>query len=164
VSKRIGRFEQADGGTLFLDEIAELPMALQAKLLRAIQEKTIERLGSNQQVTVDFRLITASALDLGALAASGKFRDESPLGWTDMILFRECLSPVAHARFGDRLRLAARSSRLGEQNSENFYPACASREERSTFSPELFRDVNGSKVNLWISVERFHANPETVCD
>jgi len=76
VSRRIGRFEQADGGTLFLDEIGELPMALQAKLLRAIQEKTIERLGSNQQVTVDFRLITATALDLGTLAASGKFRDD----------------------------------------------------------------------------------------
>ena len=76
LSRRIGRFEQADGGTLFLDEIAELPMALQAKLLRAIQEKTIERLGSNQQVTVDFRLITATALDLGTLAASGKFRDD----------------------------------------------------------------------------------------
>jgi len=76
LSRRIGRFELADGGTLFLDEIAELPMALQAKLLRAIQEKTVERLGSNQQVTVDFRLITATALDLGTLAASGKFRDD----------------------------------------------------------------------------------------
>jgi two-component system response regulator AtoC len=76
VSRRIGRFEQANGGTLFLDEIAELPLALQAKLLRAIQEKTIERLGSNQQVSVDFRLITATAHDLGTLASSGKFRDD----------------------------------------------------------------------------------------
>ena len=56
VSKRTGRFEQANGGTLFLDEIAEVPVALQAKLLRAIQEKTIERLGSNQPIPVDFRL------------------------------------------------------------------------------------------------------------
>jgi two-component system response regulator AtoC len=76
VCRRVGRFEHADGGTLFLDEVAELPLALQAKLLRAIQEKTIERLGSNQQVPVDFRLITATAQDLGGLVASGKFRED----------------------------------------------------------------------------------------
>ena len=76
VSKRTGRFEQANGGTLFLDEIAELPLALQAKLLRAIQEKTIERLGSNQPIPVDFRLITATAQDLGGLVVAGKFRED----------------------------------------------------------------------------------------
>ena len=76
VSKRMGRFEQANGGTLFLDEIAELPLALQAKLLRAIQEKTIERLGGNQPIPVDFRLITATAQDLGGLVAAGKFRED----------------------------------------------------------------------------------------
>ena len=76
VSKRTGRFEQANGGTLFLDEIAELPLALQAKLLRAIQEKTIERLGSNQPIPVDFRLITATAQDLGGLVVGGKFRED----------------------------------------------------------------------------------------
>jgi two-component system, NtrC family, response regulator AtoC len=76
VSKRIGRFEQAHGGTLFLDEIAELPMALQAKLLRAIQEKRIERLGSNQELSVDFRLITATAQDLSGLVVAGKFRED----------------------------------------------------------------------------------------
>lgn len=76
VSRRIGRFERAQGGTLFLDEVAELPLALQPKLLRAIQEKTIERLGSSQQIPVDFRLITATAQDLGGLTASGKFRED----------------------------------------------------------------------------------------
>jgi DNA-binding NtrC family response regulator len=76
VTRRVGRFEQANGGASFLDEIAELPLALQAKLLRAIQEKTIERLGSNQQVPVDFRLITATARDLGGLVATGKFRED----------------------------------------------------------------------------------------
>jgi two-component system response regulator AtoC len=76
ISKRVGRFEQASGGTLFLDEIAELPLGLQAKLLRAIQEKTIERLGSNQQIPVNFRLVTATAQDLGSLVVSGKFRED----------------------------------------------------------------------------------------
>jgi len=76
LSKRIGRFEQAQRGTLFLDEIAELPLSLQAKLLRAVQEKTIERLGSGQQIPVDFRLIAATAQDLGSLVVESKFRED----------------------------------------------------------------------------------------
>jgi DNA-binding NtrC family response regulator len=76
VSRRIGRFEQADKGTVFLDEVAELSSALQAKLLRVIQERTIERLGSNVALNVDFRLVAATAQDLGGAVASGKFRED----------------------------------------------------------------------------------------
>jgi DNA-binding NtrC family response regulator len=76
VSRRVGRFEQADKGTVFLDEVAELSPALQAKLLRVIQERTIERLGSNAPVSVDFRLIAATAQDLAAAVGSGKFRED----------------------------------------------------------------------------------------
>jgi DNA-binding NtrC family response regulator len=76
IARRIGRFEQADKGTVFLDEIAELSPALQAKLLRVIQERTIERLGSNTPLTVDFRLIAATAQDLASAVASGKFRED----------------------------------------------------------------------------------------
>jgi len=76
VSRRIGRFEQADKGTVFLDEISELSPALQAKLLRVIQERTIERLGSNIPIGVDFRLIAATAQDLTAMVAAGKFRED----------------------------------------------------------------------------------------
>jgi two-component system, NtrC family, response regulator AtoC len=76
VSRRIGRFEQADKGTIFLDEVAELSPALQAKLLRVIQERTIERLGSNVPITVDFRLIAATAQDLAGAVAAGKFRED----------------------------------------------------------------------------------------
>ena len=76
VARRIGRFEQAQGGTLFLDEVAELPMGLQAKLLRAVQERTIERLGSNHPIAVDCRLIAATAQDLSPNGSQGRFRED----------------------------------------------------------------------------------------
>ncbi len=74
--RRIGRFEEANGGTLFLDEIGELAPALQSKLLRAIQERTIERLGSNTPIRVDIRLITATARDLERAVDEGSFRED----------------------------------------------------------------------------------------
>jgi DNA-binding NtrC family response regulator len=76
LSQRIGRFEQAQHGTLFLDEIVELPLNLQVKLLRAIQEHSIERLGSNNPIQVDFRLITATAQDLNSAVAATRFRED----------------------------------------------------------------------------------------
>jgi two-component system, NtrC family, response regulator AtoC len=76
VSRRIGRFEQAQSGSLFLDEVAELPITLQAKLLRAIQERTIERLGSNAPIHIDARFIAATAQDLDALVAAGRLRED----------------------------------------------------------------------------------------
>ena len=76
ISRRIGRFEQAQGGTLFLDEAGDLPLGLQAKLLRAIQERTIERLGGNGPIAVDFRLVAATARDLNAAVADGGFRED----------------------------------------------------------------------------------------
>jgi DNA-binding NtrC family response regulator len=76
LTRRIGRFEQARHGTLFLDEVAELSLTLQAKLLRAVQERTIERLGSNTPIHVDTRFIAATAQDLDALVAAGRFRED----------------------------------------------------------------------------------------
>jgi DNA-binding NtrC family response regulator len=76
LADRVGLVEQADGGTLFIDEIAELPLPLQAKLLRALQEKVITRLGESQQRTVDFRLVTASHADFQDLIARRAFRED----------------------------------------------------------------------------------------
>lgn len=73
---RIGRFESADGGTLFLDEIGELPLELQSKLLRVLQEKTIERVGSSKTINVDVRIITATNKDLEKMVEEGKFRND----------------------------------------------------------------------------------------
>jgi two-component system C4-dicarboxylate transport response regulator DctD len=72
--KRIGRIEYANGGTLFLDEIESMPIAMQVKLLRFLQERTLERLGSNTPIPVDCRVIAATKLDLRALAEQGLFR------------------------------------------------------------------------------------------
>ena len=73
---RVGKFEAADGGTLFLDEIGDIPPLIQVKLLRVLQEREIERLGSNSPVPIDVRLITATNRDLAAAAESGAFRSD----------------------------------------------------------------------------------------
>jgi len=75
-ARRIGKFEQADGGTIFLDEIGDIPLALQAKILRALQEKTLERLGSNNTRSVDVRVIAATNRDLERAIADGEFRED----------------------------------------------------------------------------------------
>ena len=74
VERRIGKFEQANGGTIFLDEIGELPMEVQTKLLRAIQEKEIERVGGRSTIRVDVRIITATNRKLLNEIANGRFR------------------------------------------------------------------------------------------
>jgi transcriptional regulator with PAS, ATPase and Fis domain len=71
---RDGKFKLADGGTLFLDEIGDMPLALQAKLLRVLQEQEVEPLGSNQVQRVDVRIIAATSRDLPAMVAAGQFR------------------------------------------------------------------------------------------
>ena len=76
VTRKIGRFEQAVNGTLFLDEIADMSLALQAKILRAVQEREIERVGGGETIPVDVRLIAATNRDLREAIAQGKFRED----------------------------------------------------------------------------------------
>lgn len=76
VSKRLGRFELADGGTLFLDEIGDLPMEIQVKLLRILQEREFERVGGEETLTVNVRVISATHKDLESLVQEGKFRQD----------------------------------------------------------------------------------------
>jgi len=71
-----GLFQAADGGTLFLDEVADLPLSMQVKLLRAIQEKSIRPIGSAEEIKVDVRLISASHKDINAMVANGDFRQD----------------------------------------------------------------------------------------
>ena len=76
VKRRIGKLEHADGGTLFLDEIESMPLSLQVKLLRVLQERSIERLGGNQLIPVDFRTVAATKVDLLAASRAGTFRED----------------------------------------------------------------------------------------
>lgn len=76
ISARRGRFEMADGGTLFLDEIGDMPLAMQVKLLRVLQERTFERVGSNKSITANVRIVAATHNNLEDAIAAGKFRQD----------------------------------------------------------------------------------------
>ena len=76
IAQKIGRVELADGGTLFLDEIGDIPMELQPKLLRALQEREFERLGSNRTIKSEFRLIAATHQNLPQMVAGREFRSD----------------------------------------------------------------------------------------
>jgi formate hydrogenlyase transcriptional activator len=94
-AQRIGRFELAHGGTLFLDEIGEIPLDLQSKLLRAIQEQEFERLGGNRTIRVSVRLIAASNRDLKAMVREGSFRSD--------LYYRLHVFPIEAPPLRDRL-------------------------------------------------------------
>lgn len=76
ISKRIGRFEAADGGTIFLDEISEIPPSTQVKLLRVLETRSFERLGSSETIKTDIRIVAACNRDLAQLVRDGKFRED----------------------------------------------------------------------------------------
>lgn len=114
-----GKFELAQGGTLLLDEISELPLALQAKLLRVLQEKEVERLGSHQVIALDVRIIAASNRDLRELVLQGAFREDLfyrldvlPMSWPALRERRDDILPLAEY-FIERYA-AQQGYRLGE--------------------------------------------------
>jgi two-component system response regulator HydG len=121
--RKIGRFELADGGTLFLDEVGELPPAVQVKLLRVLQERRFERVGGEETIEVDVRLVSATNRDLKARATAGAFRED--------LYYRLAIVPLElpplRARAGDVALLAAHflekhAGRLGRRLA-GFEPA-----------------------------------------
>jgi len=98
----LGKIETANGGTLMLDEIGDLPHSLQAKLLRFLQERTIERLGSRQEVPVDVRVVGATHQDLRALIQAGKFREDLYYRLAEIVI----TIPPLRERNGDAVLLA----------------------------------------------------------
>ncbi|MBK7949616.1 MAG: sigma-54-dependent Fis family transcriptional regulator [Deltaproteobacteria bacterium] len=104
IDRRIGRIESANKGTLFLDEIGELEPAVQVKLLRALQERTFERVGSSASTTVDVRIVAATNRDLAAEVAAGRFRED--------LYYRVAVVPVKLPPLRDRredIRLLAQT-------------------------------------------------------
>ncbi len=96
IQNRVGRFEQADHGTIFLDEIAEMPLDLQAKLLRVLQEREFQRLGSSDTVKLDVRVIAACNVDLEDRIRRGKFRED--------LFYRLNVVPVRMPALRERVR------------------------------------------------------------
>jgi formate hydrogenlyase transcriptional activator len=92
--RRLGRFEAANGGTIFLDEVGDLPSEIQIALLRVLQEREIERVGSNRPIPVDVRVLAATHCDLNALVAEGKFRPD--------LLYRLNVVPIEMPSLRDR--------------------------------------------------------------
>jgi DNA-binding NtrC family response regulator len=122
--RRVGKFEEANGGTVFLDEIGDVPLLLQTKLLRVLQEKQVVRLGSNGTIPVDVRVIAATHRNLDAMVADGTFREDLfyrlnvfPLSFPPL---RDRLDdiPLLSQHFLDKHRSLARTEIKG------FTPAC----------------------------------------
>ncbi len=104
IARKIGRFEVASGGTIFLDEIGEMPLELQSKLLRVLQENQLERIGSTRQINIDVRVIAATNRDLKSQVGAGKFRED--------LFFRLNVFPVhlpaLRERDGDVIEIATK--------------------------------------------------------
>jgi two-component system, NtrC family, response regulator len=114
IAKKIGKIEYADGGTLFLDEIGDMPLALQAKLLRFLQERTIERVGGREEIPVDVRVVCATNKNLQQMVKDGTFREDLYYRICEM----EIHIPPLRDRQGDKLLLARHFLRkYSEQNN-----------------------------------------------
>ncbi len=95
ISRHVGKFEAAERGTLFLDEIGDMPAPMQAKLLRVLQEREFERIGSNKTITADVRVVAATNKDLRKMMAAGQFRED--------LFHRICVFPIPVPPLRDRL-------------------------------------------------------------
>src|SRR5207302_8507654 len=117
-ARRMGRFEQAEGGTLLLDEIGELPLELQAKLLRVLEQREVERLGGSAPVPIDVRVVAATHRDLRKAVSEGRFREDLyyrvavfPIQVPPLRQRPEDVIPLARA-FAAELRGVSRELRL----------------------------------------------------
>jgi len=127
-SRHVGKFEQAQGGTLFLDEIGDMPAAMQAKLLRVLEEGEIERVGGGAPVKVDVRVVVATHRNLENLVREGKFRQDL---YHRIFVFPVVLPPLRERREDVPLLVEHFSRQLAEQNG--WKPV--------SFSPEAIREL-----------------------
>jgi psp operon transcriptional activator len=147
VRRRASRFELADGGTMFLDEIGNAPDAVQEKLLRVIEYGSFERVGGNETIRVDVRVIAATNADLRAAVAAGRFRADL----LDRLAFDVVLIPPLRAREGDVLVLARHfAARMTAELKREFFPGFAPAAEAAL----LAHDWPGNVRELRNAVER----------
>jgi len=116
---RAGRFELADGGTLFLDEIGDMPLPLQAKLLRALESRMIQRVGGSKDIEVDFRLVCATHQNIEADIESGKFRADL---FYRINVFPLTMPPLAQRAVDIPILVEAITKRIKKENKEQSLP------------------------------------------
>lgn len=117
IAAQAGKFEQADGGTILLDEISEMPLGLQAKLLRVLQEREVERVGGKKTITLDIRVVATTNRDLAGEVAAGRFREDLyyrlsvfPLAWQPLRQRTADILPLAErllAKHANKMKHAA---------------------------------------------------------
>jgi transcriptional regulator with GAF, ATPase, and Fis domain len=160
VQQRMGRFEQAHNGTIFLDEIGELPLDLQAKLLRVLQEREFQRLGSSETVRVDVRVIAASNVDLEERVSQGRFRAD--------LYYRLNVVPIQmpplRRRPGDLPQLVshfiAKVCRLEQMPSKRLAPASLDRLADYSWPGNVRQLENAVEMAVVLSGERLMLYPE----
>ena len=122
MSRKIGRIEAADGGTLFLDEIGDMPLPLQAKILRFLQERIVERVGGNANIPVDVRILCATHNMLNEMTAQTTFREDLYFRVSEIVL---SLPPLKE-RKGDAILLAKSLLQRHAERPLKFSDACVS--------------------------------------
>ncbi len=146
IERRIGLLESADGGTVFLDEVASMSLEVQAKLLRFLQEKTIQRVGGNEVLTLDVRVIAASNVDLDSLVSKGKFRQDLFYRLQGLTL----TVPPLRDRREDILLLAAHFLRIYSSQNSKSVRGFAKKAQGALLQQDWFGNVR----ELELSVER----------
>nr|WP_319527583.1 sigma-54 dependent transcriptional regulator [Pseudomonas laurentiana] len=132
IAAQAGKFEQADGGTLLLDEISEMPLGLQAKLLRVLQEREVERVGGRKPIALDIRVVATTNRDLAGEVAAGRFREDLyyrlsvfPLAWRPLRERSADILPLAErllARHVNKMKHAPVKLSPGAQSCLQEYP------------------------------------------
>jgi len=154
-----GKIEYADQGTFFLDEIGDLPMALQAKLLRFLQERTIERIGGRHEIPVDIRIVCATHQNLQDLIAQGKFREDLYYRLSEMTI----KIPPLREREGDAIVIAtALARRFSEQQHKkiNGFTKEAAQEIESYSWPGNIRELENKVKRAVIMADGVHITSE----
>ncbi|MBV4475748.1 sigma-54-dependent transcriptional regulator [Pseudomonas botevensis] len=132
IAAQAGKFEQADGGTILLDEISEMPLGLQAKLLRVLQEREVERVGARKPITLDIRVVATTNRDLAGEVAAGRFREDLfyrlsvfPLAWRPLRERTADILPLAErllAKHVNKMKHAAARLSVEAQACLTAYP------------------------------------------